>query len=261
MKPELLIGILIPLLGTVLGAATVFFLKHDMSRRLQGALSGFAAGVMCAASFFSLLLPGLQMAQDQKQNAILTIGLGFMAGMLFLLVLDLLVPHMHPGREEKSQSRNALSRSTKLLLAVSLHNLPEGMVVGVLFAGWLHGQAYLSLAGALALSVGIALQNFPEGAIVSLPLRAEGMNRPKTFLMGVLSGIIEPIGAVLTILFSSQFLPMLPALLAFAAGAMFYVVVDELVPVMHDAEENGHIGPVVFAVGFVLMMSLDVLFG
>ncbi|MBQ7160462.1 MAG: ZIP family metal transporter [Clostridia bacterium] len=253
------IGILIPFLGTTLGAACVFFLKKEISERLSRALSGFAAGIMVSASFFSLILPALSQAESYGKLSFIPVGLGFFAGMLFLLVLDLLVPHVHLDKSEEGP-RTGLKKTTKLFLAVSLHNLPEGMVVGIVFAGWMYGKSEITLAGATVLAVGIALQNFPEGAIVSMPLRAEGMPKSKTFVYGMLSGIIEPIGALMTAFAASLFLPIMPYLLAFAAGAMFYVVVEELVPEMAKGEHN-NAGTVFFAIGFVIMMALDIAFG
>lgn len=256
---KVLAGILIPFLGTVLGAASVFFLKKEMGDTLKRALAGFAAGVMVSASFFSLILPALEQVGDDGKLAFVPVAVGFLCGMMFLLVLDLLVPHVHLDKSEEGP-RNGLKRNTKLFLAVSLHNLPEGMVVGIVFAGWMYGQTEISLAGATVLAVGIALQNFPEGAIVSMPLRAEGVPKFRTFIYGTLSGIVEPIGALLTAFAAGVFLPVIPCLLAFAAGAMFYVVVEELVPEMANGEHNNS-GTVCFAVGFVLMMTLDIAFG
>ena len=259
MGLNLTIGILIPFIGTILGAACVFFLKNDIGDKLSKALSGFAAGVMVSASYFSLISPALEMSADHGKLSFIPVGLGFLAGMLFLLVLDLLVPHVHLDKSEEGP-RTGLKRTTKLFLAVSLHNLPEGMVVGIVFAGWIYNESQISLASAMVLAVGIALQNFPEGAIVSMPLRAEGMPKRKTFLYGVLSGVIEPIGALMTAFAASLFLPIMPYLLAFAAGAMFYVVVEELVPEMAKGSHN-NFGTICFAVGFVVMMALDKAFG
>ena len=253
------IGILIPFLGTALGAACVFFLRGDINDRLRRALSGFAGGIMVSASFFSLILPALEQAKGYGKWSFVPVGLGFLAGMLFLLVLDLLIPHMHADKSEEGLS-TGLKRTTKLFLAVSLHNLPEGMVVGIVFAGWMYGKSSITLAGATVLAVGIALQNFPEGAIVSMPLRAEGMPKWKTFVYGMLSGVIEPIGALMTAFAASLFLPIMPYLLAFAAGAMFYVVVEELVPDMKTGDHT-NTGTIFFAVGFVIMMALDIAFG
>ena len=253
------LGLLIPFLGTTLGAACVFFMKNNISERLSRALSGFAGGIMVSASFFSLILPALGQAENYGKLAFIPVGIGFLAGMLFLLALDLLIPHVHLDKSEEGP-RTGLKKTTKLFLAVTLHNLPEGMVVGIVFAGWMYGKNDITLAGALVLSVGIALQNFPEGAVVSMPMRAEGMPKAKTFLFGTLSGVIEPIGALMTAFAASLFLPIMPYLLAFAAGAMFYVVVEELVPEM-SAGEHYNSGTVCFAVGFVLMMALDIAFG
>lgn len=256
---KVLTGILIPFLGTTLGSACVFFMKKEMGGTLKRSLAGFAAGVMVSASFFSLILPALEQVGSGSKLAFIPVAIGFLCGMLFLLVLDLLVPHIHLDKSEEGP-RNGLRRNTKLFLAVALHNLPEGMVVGIVFAGWMYGQNEISLAGATVLAVGIALQNFPEGAIVSMPLRAEGVPKAKTFMYGMLSGIVEPIGALLTAFAAGIFLPIIPCLLAFAAGAMFYVVVEELVPEMAQGEHN-NFGTVCFAVGFVLMMALDITFG
>ena len=249
-------GIFIPLLGTSLGAACVFFLKDDISDRLNRALTGIAAGIMVSASFFSLILPSLEESAHLGRFAFVPTVIGFLVGILFLLVLDLLIPHIHLDKSEEGPD-SRLKKTTKLMLAVTLHNLPEGMAMGIVYAGWLHGNNTISLSGALALALGIALQNFPEGAIVSMPLRAEGMRKSKTFLYGVLSGVVEPIGAVLTIFAAGVFLPILPYLLSFAAGAMFYVVVEELIPEMRDGDHS-NVGTICFAVGFVLMLALEV---
>ena len=249
-------GILIPFVGTCLGSGCVFFMRGQMNEKLKKALSAFAAGIMVSASFFSLILPAIEESKDLGKFAFIPSVIGFLIGMLFLLALDILIPHIHNDKSEEGM-KSGLKRTTKMFLAVALHNLPEGMTVGVIFAGWLYGNASISLAGALVMSVGIALQNFPEGAIVSMPLRAEGMDKGKTFLYGVLSGVIEPIGALLTIFAASIFLPILPYLLAFAAGAMFYVVVEELIPETAKGEHT-NVSTICFAVGFVLMMALDV---
>lgn len=249
-------GVLIPFLGTSLGAACVFFLKDGMSDKVRRAFSGFAAGVMVSASFFSLILPALEQNAHMGELAFVPAVIGFLTGMLFLLLLDMLIPHMHLDKTEEGP-KSGLKRTTKLILAVTLHNLPEGMAVGIVYAGWLYGKESIGLAGALALALGIALQNFPEGAIVSMPLRAEGMEKGKTFLYGVLSGVVEPIGAALTIFAAGFFLPILPYLLCFAAGAMFYVVVEELIPEMAEGTHS-NVGTVCFAAGFALMMALDV---
>ncbi len=253
------VGLLIPFLGTTLGAACVFFMKNDIGERLRRALSGFAGGIMVSASFFSLILPALEQTRHYGKWSFVPVGLGFLAGMLFLLILDLLIPHVHLDKSEEGP-KTGLQRTTKLFLAIMLHNLPEGMVVGIVFAGWMYGHSDITLAGALVLSVGIALQNFPEGAVVSMPMRAEGMPKTKTFLYGMLSGVIEPVGALMTAFAASLFLPVMPYLLAFAAGAMFYVVVEELVPEM-AAGKHYNTGTLCFALGFVLMMALDIAFG
>ncbi len=249
-------GILIPFLGTSLGAACVFFMRGKMSERLSKALTGFASGIMVSASFFSLIAPALEQSSDKGKLAFVPATIGFLVGMLFLLVLDVIIPHIHMDNSEEGL-KSGLKRTTKLVLAVTLHNLPEGMAVGIVYAGWVYGDDSISMTSALALAIGIALQNFPEGAIVSMPLCAEGMSKPKTFLLGVLSGVVEPVGALLTILAAGFFLPILPYLLCFAAGAMFYVVVEELIPEMKEGKHS-KVGTVMFAVGFALMMALDV---
>ena len=259
MNIQIAEGVLIPFLGTSLGAAMVFFLKKQISAGVQKALTGFAAGVMVAASFWSLLQPALESSADMGTLAFLPASIGFMIGMGFLLALDMLIPHMHMDKQhEGPQSR--LKRTTKLILAVTLHNIPEGMAVGVVYAGFLAGDAGISAAGAMALALGIAIQNFPEGAIVSMPLLAEGMPRGKTFWMGVLSGAVEPVAAVITILAAGLVTPVMPYFLAFAAGAMMYVVVEELIPEMSEGKHS-NIGTVAFALGFVVMMILDVTLG
>lgn len=257
MRIEVIEGILIPFLGTVLGAACVFFMRGPMSGRLNRALTGFASGVMVSASFFSLLKPSLeQTAEAAGLAAFMPAVGGFLTGMLFLLLLDNVIPHIHLDNSREGPS-SRLKKTTMMMLAVTLHNLPEGMAVGIVFAGWMYGNENITMMGALSLALGIALQNFPEGAIISMPLRAEGMPKMKTFLYGVLSGIVEPIGALLVILAAGFFVPLLPFLLAFAAGAMSYVVVEELIPDM-SAGEHSNIGTICFAVGFALMMALDV---
>lgn len=248
--------ILIPFLGTALGAAGVFLFKKEIGRSMQRALTGFASGVMVSASFFSLLLPALDQTADMGKIGFLPVAVGFAIGMLFLLVMDMVTPHMHLDKCEEGP-RSGLKRTTKLVLAVTLHNLPEGMAVGIVCAGWLYGNSAISFNGALALAIGIAVQNFPEGAIVSMPLLGEGVPKGKTFLYGVLSGIVEPAGALLVIATSSFFVPMMPYLLSFAAGAMIYVVVEELIPEMSEGEHS-NIGTIAFALGFILMMALDV---
>ena len=256
---NVMIGILIPLLGTTLGAACVFFLKKDMSPTLGRALSGFAGGIMVSASFFSLILPALEQSADRGKLAFLPVALGFLAGMLFLLVLDLVIPHIHTDKTEEGP-RSGLKRTTKLFLAVALHNLPEGMVVGIVFAGWMYGQSQITRAGATVLAVGIALQNFPEGAIISMPLRFNGMRKGRAFVCGALSGAVEPIFGAMALLAAELVAPAMPYLLSFAAGAMLYVVVEELIPEM-SAGKHSDVGVVAFAVGFALMMALDVALG
>lgn len=250
-------GILIPFLGTTLGAACVFFLKKALSESLQRALTGFAAGVMVAASVWSLLIPAIEQASGMGRLSFAPAVIGFWCGILFLLLLDHVIPHLHRNCEQTEGPKIHLQRSTMLLLAVTLHNIPEGMAVGVMYAGYLSGNAQITAAGALALSLGIAIQNFPEGAIISMPLRAEGMSKPKAFLCGTLSGIVEPIGALLTILAAQHIIAFLPYFLSFAAGAMLYVVVEEFIPEMSQGRHS-NLGTLFFAIGFTLMMALDV---
>lgn len=254
-------GILIPFLGTVLGAACVLFLQKNLNRTVQRILTGFAAGVMTAASVWSLLIPALEQAQDTMGRlAFLPAAGGFLLGIFFLLLLDRMIPHLHMNSSEAEGIHTKLSKSAMLILAVTLHNIPEGMAVGVVYAGFLYGNVQITAAGALALSLGIAIQNFPEGAIISLPLRAEGQSRMRAFAGGVLSGIVEPVGAVLTVLAARFVAPALPYLLSFAAGAMLYVVVEELIPEMSEGKHS-NIGTIFFAVGFSVMMILDVALG
>lgn len=252
-------GVLLPLVGTGLGAAMVFFLRRQISDRLQRALTGFAAGVMVAASFWSLLQPALDGAAHMGKLSFIPAAIGFLIGIGFLLLLDVITPHMHMDAQAEGPE-SGLKRTTKLILAVTLHNIPEGMAVGVVYAGWLSGESGISQAGALALALGIAIQNFPEGAIISMPLSAEGMSKSRTFWYGVLSGVVEPIAALLTIAAASTVVAILPYLLAFAAGAMMYVVVEELIPEM-SAGEHSNVGTIAFSLGFVLMMILDVALG
>ena len=259
MNEQVWIGVLLPFLGTTLGAAMVFVLKDKISDGVQRTLTGFAAGVMVAASFWSLLQPALESSAGMGRLSFVPAATGFLVGMGFLLLLDTVTPHMHMNEQDEGP-KNSLKRTTKLILAVTLHNIPEGMAVGVVYAGWVVGEAGVSRAAALALALGIALQNFPEGAIVSMPLRAEGMPKVKTFWYGVLSGVVEPIAALVTIAAASAVKHVLPYMLAFAAGAMFYVVVEELIPEMSDGEHS-NVGTVAFALGFVLMMILDVALG
>ena len=256
----LLIGLLIPLLGTMLGSAFVFFMKDEMSPRLQKTLLGFASGVMVAASVWSLLIPAMEMEADKGAWSVLPASVGFLLGIGFLLLLDDLTPHLHIGAAHPEGPRSKLSRTAMLALAVTLHNLPEGMAVGVVFAGAAGGVGDLSLASALAVSVGIAIQNVPEGAIISMPMRAAGNTRWRSFLIGSLSGAVEPIGGLAVVLLASLMMPALPYLLAFAAGAMFYVVVEELIPEASEGEHS-NLSTIGFAIGFVLMMVLDVVMG
>ena len=253
-------GILIPFLGTSLGAGCVFFLKNSLRDGIQRALTGFAAGVMVAASVWSLLIPAMEQAADLGRLAFFPAAVGFWLGILFLLLLDHLIPHLHQNSLQAEGPKSQLQRTTMMVLAVTLHNIPEGMAVGVVYAGYLAGTAQITAAGALALSLGIAIQNFPEGAIISMPLRAEGMKKGRAFWGGVLSGIVEPIGAVLTILAAGIVVPALPYLLSFAAGAMLYVVVEELIPEMSQGQHS-NVGTVLFVVGFSVMMVLDVALG
>lgn len=256
----LTIGILLPFLGTTLGAACVFLMVKSIAPRLQKTLTGFAAGVMVAASVWSLLIPSIEMSGKEGLPSIIPAAVGFMTGILFLLFLDSIIPHQHLDSDHSEGPKSHLSKTAKLVFAVTLHNIPEGMAVGVALAGALEHNSYMSMAGAVALSIGIAIQNFPEGAIVSMPLRSAGNSRLKSFVMGALSGVVEPIGAILTILLASFVVPILPYLLSFAAGAMIYVVVEELIP---ETQEGSHsnMGTIGFAVGFLLMMALDVVLG
>ncbi|SEA37521.1 zinc transporter, ZIP family [Pseudobutyrivibrio sp. ACV-2] len=252
-------GVMIPFLGTSLGAAMVFLLKNQISEKLQKILTGFAAGVMVAASFWSLLQPSLESSSGMGKLSFIPAAIGFLIGMGFLLFLDVVTPHIHMDNQEEGIKCN-FSKTTKMILAVTLHNIPEGMAVGVVYAGWMSGHVNVSHATALALALGIAIQNFPEGAIVSMPLRSEGMSKGKTFFYGVLSGAVEPVASVLTILATGLVVPVLPYLLAFAAGAMIYVVVEELIPEMSEGKHS-NIGTIAFSLGFVLMMILDVALG
>ncbi len=256
---QLLAGLLIPFLGTTLGSAMVFFMR-GMHKEIERLLLGFASGVMIAASVWSLLIPAIDMAGEMGQIAWIPAAGGFLGGMAFLLVLDSVIPHLHLESEKPEGVETSLKKTTMLVLAVTLHNIPEGMSVGVTFAGALIGDAGITMAGAFALAVGIAIQNFPEGAIISMPLRGEGVSKGRAFLYGALSGIVEPIGAFITILLAEQIVSALPVFLAFAAGAMIYVVVEELIPEA-QAGEHSNSGTVGVAVGFVIMMILDVALG
>ena len=252
-------GLLIPFLGTSLGAACVFFMRKELNAGLQRALTGFAAGVMVAASVWSLLIPSLEQSADMEKLSFIPAVAGFCLGMLFLLFLDVVTPHMHLNETVEGPKAN-LQKTTMMVLAVTLHNIPEGMAVGVVYAGWASGAAEISAAGALALALGIAIQNFPEGAIISMPLHSKGLSKGKACWYGILSGIVEPVAGVITILLSSLIIPVLPYLLSFAAGAMIYVVIEELVPEMAEGEHS-NIGTILFMLGFCLMMVLDVALG
>ena len=260
MYVETLSAIFLPFLGTVLGAGGVFFMKGSMNRSLQRSLAGFAGGVMVAASIWSLIIPAMDQSAHMGKLAFLPAFIGVWGGFLFLMLLDKLIPHLHVNSECPEGKACNLGKSTMMVLAVALHNLPEGMAVGVVIAGWLTGNESISFAAALALSLGIALQNLPEGAIISMPLKSGGMRRGKAFGYGVMSGVIEPIGAIVTILLADIIVPALPYLLSFSAGAMLYVVVEELIPDMAEGEHS-HLGVIFFAVGFTLMMVLDVALG
>ena len=254
------LGLLIPFFGTTLGAAMVFLMKNKINTKVEKILLGFASGVMIAASVWSLLIPSIDMAEQEGKTAWIPAAVGFLLGIIFLLVLDSLIPHLHLKSEEPEGIKANLKKTTMMVLAVTLHNIPEGMAVGVTFAGALLGNSGITMSAAIALAVGIAIQNFPEGAIISMPLRSEGMSKGKAFLCGTLSGIVEPIGAVITILLTNAVVSVLPYLLSFAAGAMIYVVVEELIP---EAQEGKHsnLATIGVAIGFVIMMVLDVALG
>lgn len=260
MISTIAIGLLIPLLGTMLGAAFVFFMKGDMSPRVQKTLLGFASGVMVAASVWSLLIPAMEMEQAKGAWSVLPSAVGFLLGIGFLLAIDNFTPHLHLGTSTPEGPRSRLSRTAMLALAVTIHNLPEGMAVGVVFAGAEQGTAGISLASAVAVSLGIAIQNVPEGAIISMPMRAEGNTRWRSFLIGSLSGAVEPLGGLAVVMLASVLTPVLPYMLAFAAGAMFYVVVEELIPEASTGKHS-NLSTIGFAMGFVLMMVLDVVMG
>lgn len=257
---NLILGVFIPLIGTSIGSACVFFLKGEISDKLQKVLLGFAAGVMVAASVWSLLIPAMDMSADMGKFSFVPALIGFLLGMGFLLLMDSVIPHMHVGSEEPEGTKSKLQKTTMLILAVAIHNFPEGAACGAIFAGVLTGETNVTMAGAIALSIGIAIQNIPEGAIISMPLRSHGVSKGKSFLYGILSGVVEPIGAILAIMLASLITPVLPYMLAFAAGAMMYVVVEELIP---ETSEGAHsnLGTIAFAIGFSLMMVLDVALG
>lgn len=253
-------GLLIPFLGTSLGALCVLFMKREMNDQVRKALTGFAAGVMVAASVWSLIIPSINQSEAMGKMAFVPTAVGFWLGILFLLFLDTVTPHLHMNSDEPEGPKSNLKNTTKLVLAVTIHNIPEGMAVGVVYAGLLAEQSEITMLGALALSLGIAIQNFPEGAIVSMPLRSQGMSRRKACLYGIASGAVEPVAALITILLSSILVPVLPYFLSFAAGAMLYVVVEELIPEMAEGKHS-NIGTLMFAAGFSIMMILDVTLG
>lgn len=260
MDPTVVYGLVIPFAGTAAGSACVFFMKKDLSSKVQKALMGFASGVMTAASIWSLIIPAMEQSADMGKLSFLPSVIGFWAGILFLLLLDTVIPHLHLNTDEAEGPRSKLKKTTMMVLAVTLHNIPEGMAVGVVLAGLISGNGLITSGGALALSLGIAIQNFPEGAIISMPLKAEGRSVRKAFISGALSGAVEPVGALLTIFAAGLCIPLMPYFLSFAAGAMLYVVVEELIPEM-SADEHSNIGVVMFALGFTLMMTLDVALG
>lgn len=260
MNKDIIIGLLIPFIGTSLGSACVFFMRKEMNRMLQRALTGFAAGVMVAASVWSLIIPSMEQSEGMGRLSFLPAFIGFWLGILFLLLLDSVIPHLHLNTDKAEGPRSKLKKTTMMVLAVTLHNIPEGMAVGVVYAGLLSGNNSISAGGAFALALGIAIQNFPEGAIISMPLRSEGKKRSRAFAGGVLSGSVEPIGALLTIFAAGLFVPVMPYLLSFAAGAMIYVVVEELIPEMSEGKHS-NIGVIMFALGFTVMMALDVALG
>lgn len=260
MTINVLLGIMVPFVGTTLGSALVFLMTGKMNVKVQRSLTGFAAGVMVAASVWSLLIPSIDQSAHMGKLSFVPAVIGFLLGMTFLLVLDTFTPHMHLNSNQAEGVKIKLDRTTMLVLAVALHNIPEGMAVGAVFAGLLSDSAEITLLGAFALSIGIAIQNFPEGAIISMPLKAEGVSKGKSFLYGAISGAVEPLAAIVTILLSGIMVPILPYLLSFAAGAMLYVVVEELIPEMSEGDHS-NIGTVFFAVGFSLMMILDVALG
>ena len=264
MNKDILLGVMIPFIGTTLGAACVYIMKDTLKDKVQKGLSGFAAGVMVAASIWSLIMPSMEMVEDRLANmAWIPAAVGFIVGVIFLLILDSVIPHQHIDSDHpEGMKAESLRKTTMMVLAVIIHNIPEGIAVGVSFAGVLYGHGDLTMAGAMVLAIGIAIQNFPEGAIISMPLKAVGVNKHKAFGMGIFSGIVEPIAAIITILLSSIMVPILPYLLSFAAGAMMYVVVEELVPeATGEGESHTNIGTIGFAAGFVIMMILDVMLG
>jgi ZIP family zinc transporter len=256
----ILIGVSIPFIGTVMGSFLVFFMKNTLNEKIEKILLGFAAGVMIAASIWSLIIPSINMSEELGKLSFIPASVGFLLGIFFLLIIDTFTPHMHINSDEPEGVKSNFKKSTMLLLAVTIHNIPEGMAVGVVLAGAYYGNALLTVTGALALAIGIAIQNFPEGAIISMPLKSQGLSKPKSFMMGVLSGIVEPIAAILTVVFIRHLIPILPYLLSFAAGAMIYVVVEELIP-ESQSKNHSNWATVALSLGFVLMMILDVALG
>ena len=257
---EVILGILIPFIGTTLGAATVFLMRNKLNSKIEKILLGFASGVMVAASVWSLIIPSIEMAENQNVIPWIPASVGFILGILFLLVLDNVIPHLHLKSKEPEGPSSNFKKTTMMVLAVTLHNIPEGMAVGVCFAGAISGSSEITIAGAIVLAIGIAIQNLPEGAIISMPLKSEGVSKSKAFLYGTLSGIVEPIAAVITLAVTGAIEAVLPYLLSFAAGAMIYVVVEELIPESQDGEHS-NIGTIGFAIGFLIMMILDVALG
>ena len=257
---EVTVGLLIPFIGTTLGSAMVFFMKNKMNNKVEKLLLGFASGVMIAASVWSLIIPSIDMAKAQNIIEWIPATIGFLLGIMFLLILDSIIPHLHLHTDKPEGIKSKIEKTTMMVLAVTLHNIPEGMAVGVVFAGALAQNTGITMAGAIALAIGIAIQNFPEGAIISMPLKSEGISKSKAFLYGTLSGIVEPIGALLTIALTNLVVPILPYFLSFAAGAMIYVVVEELIPESQNGQHS-NIGTIGVAIGFVIMMILDVALG
>ncbi len=260
MGSDACMGLLIPFMGTTAGSACVFFMKRELGAKVQRALTGFASGVMVAASIWSLIIPAMEQSEPMGKLSFLPAAVGFWCGILFLLLLDSVIPHLHMYAEKAEGPKSKLKRTTMMVLAVTLHNIPEGMAVGVVYAGLRSGSAMITAGGALALALGIAIQNFPEGAIISMPLHAEGVSKAKAFFYGTLSGAVEPVGALLTIIAAGLVVPAMPYLLSFAAGAMMYVVVEELIPEMSTGEHS-NVGVIMFSLGFTLMMALDVALG
>lgn len=253
----ILIGVFVPFTGTILGALLVFFMKKELNEKIEKILLGFAAGVMIAASIWSLIVPSIELSSKLGKFSFLPAAIGFLLGIFFLLILDTYIPHLHVNSEEPEGVKSKLKKTTMLVLAVTLHNIPEGMAVGVVLAGAYYGNSLITISGALTLALGIAIQNFPEGAIISMPLKSEGVSKPKSFLLGVVSGVVEPLAAIITILLIRYINPILPYLLSFAAGAMIYVVVEELIP-QSQSKNHSNLATISLALGFTLMMILDV---